>query len=142
LNAELVRGVLGWKGVFHDPNRAASEFPKVVCGGWKPGRTTDYVSAFLASLVGANVVNITNVEHVYDKDPNKHKDAKPIEKLGWKEMIDICGTEHRPGINAPFAPVACKFAMEKGLKVIVVGKDLENLRSLLEGKGFVGTTVE
>lgn len=143
LNAELVRVALGWKGVFSDPNEAATHFPHVVCSGWKPGRTTDYVSALLASLVGACVVNMTNVDYVYDKDPNKYSDAKPIKKIGWRRMIEICGDKHTPGINAPFAPVACKFAMENKIKVIVLdGKDLDNLESCLDGKRFHGTTVQ
>ena len=142
VNAGLVRVALGWN-LFSDPNEAAKHFPHVVCSGWKPGRTTDYVSALLASLVGACVVNMTNVDYVYNKDPNKHEDAKPIEEMDWRHMIEICGGEHKPGINVPFAPAACKFAMEKDIKVIVLnGKDLNNLKSCLDGKTFQGTTIQ
>jgi len=143
LNAEMVRAALGWKGVFSDPHEAAENFPHVVCSGWKPGRTTDYCSALLASLVDAVVVNMTDVDHVYDKNPREHSDAKPIEKMDWERMTGLCGRKHKPGINTPFDPEACRLAAEKKLKVVVLnGRELKNLAACLEGKRFAGTTIQ
>ena len=31
-------------------------------------------------------MNLSNISRVYDKDPNEHKDAKPFDKISWKEF--------------------------------------------------------
>jgi uridylate kinase len=42
----------------------------------------------------------------------------------------------------PFDPIASKEAEKIGLKVVVIGKSLGNLKDVLEGKGFEGTVIE
>jgi len=91
----------------------------------------------------STVANLSNIEYVYDKDPNKHKDAKKMEKLTWNEMQNIVGTEWVPGANLPFDPVATKAAADAKLKVVIInGTNLENLNNFLEGKEFKGTVIE
>jgi len=58
--------------------RKADE-PVVVAGGWKPGWSTDYDAITLCQDYGINtVINMTNVDQVYEKDPKKYPDAKPL----------------------------------------------------------------
>ncbi|HLC94522.1 MAG TPA: UMP kinase, partial [Patescibacteria group bacterium] len=53
----------------------------VIGAGWKPGWSTDYDAVVLARDYRASlVINLSNIEWVYDKDPKKFKDAKPIKK--------------------------------------------------------------
>jgi len=114
----------------------------LVCAGWKPGWSTDYDAVLLAKNLGIRtVVNITDVDYVYDKNPKKHKNAKPIKKLTWKEFRKLVGSKWDPGLSMPFDPIAAKKAEKLKLKVIIVGKDLRNLESLLNKKEFKGTVI-
>jgi uridylate kinase len=117
--------------------------PVVVAGGWKPGWSTDYVAVQLAEDYGAEtVINLSNITQVYDKDPAKHKDAKPLKKMSWPQLQKLVGNKWSPGLSMPFDPIATKKASELGLTVAIMnGKDLDNLQNYLEGREFVGTVV-
>jgi len=147
VNAELVRAMFGdlaYEKVIDDPTQKINTKKPIIIGsGWKPGCSTDKDAVLLATTLKMDtVINLTNIEYVYDKDPNKHKDAKPMETLTWKEMQDIVGTEWVPGSNLPFDPIATKYASEKKLKVIIMnGTNLENIKKFLEGKHYKGTTI-
>jgi uridylate kinase len=101
------------------------------------------VAVRLARLYGAStVINLTNTERVYDKDPAKFRNAKPFDVISWAEFRKIVGTKWSPGSNAPFDPIASRLAARSCMKVIVAkGTDLSNLRELLLGKKFRGTTI-
>jgi len=114
----------------------------LVAAGWKPGWSTDYDSVLLAkNLGGKKIINMTNVDYVYDKDPRKNKDAKPIKKISWSKFRGLVGNKWKPGLNMPFDPIASKKADKLGLKVVIVGNDLKNLENLLKNKKFKGTVV-
>jgi uridylate kinase len=125
-------------------DKNAVNYKIVICGGWKPGWSTDYCAALLANDYHLKtVINLSNIDRVYDKDPNKFKDAQPIDKMTWDELIKLIGTDWKPGMNSPFDPVASKLAKEAGLKVIIAnGHNFENLEKILDGKEFVGTVIE
>jgi len=115
----------------------------VIGAGWKPGWSTDYDAVVLARDYRASlVINLSNIEWVYDKDPKKFKDAKPIKKTTWDYFEKLVGTEWIPGTNAPFDPVAAQLAKEIGLTVIVAhGSNFRNLERILNGESFKGTIV-
>jgi len=116
--------------------------PLVVAAGWKPGSSTDYDAVLLARDYKSHVViNMSNISSVYDKDPNKFPDAKPYHKLKWNEFVKLVGVTWSPGSNLPFDPIATKLAKELGLKVFVVGKELDNIENILNGQDFVGTVI-
>ena len=107
---------------------------KVVIGvGWKPGWSSDYGAVLLAQDYNTGmVINLSNIDMVYDKDPKKFKDAKPIRTIRWKEMVGIVGKKWKPGLNMPFDPIASKLAMESNIKVIICnGHNLKNLNNIL-----------
>ena len=114
----------------------------LLAAGWKPGWSTDYDAVLLARNLGAKrVVNMTNVDYVYDKDPRKHKDAKPIKRIFWEDFKKLVGSEWKPGLNMPFDPIATKEAGKLKLNVVIIGKDLKNLENLLKNKNFEGTMI-
>jgi len=146
LNAELIKALLGKKvdrGVITDPADGPRFIRSVLIGaGSKPGWSTDYVAVQLAARYNANrVINLTNTSYVYDKDPKKHKSAKPIFEMTWRQLRKIVGNSWRPGLNMPFDPIACRFAQKSGLEAVVVGKNLTNLQKVLSNKSFKGTIV-
>lgn len=148
LNAHLVRTI--FRDIAHpkiirhyDIIRKVYE-PVVVASGWKPGWSTDYCATLLCEDYGVKtVINLSNIEQVYDKDPKQYEDAKPLEKLTWDEMRDIVGDKWTPGLNAPFDPIAAKKAQELNIKVVVMsGANLENVSNYINDKDFKGTVIE
>ncbi|MBU4374986.1 UMP kinase, partial [Patescibacteria group bacterium] len=62
----------------------------MVAAGWRPGWSTDYVAAILAERLGAKtVINLSNIQYVYDKDPKKYKTAKKIKEITWPDFRKI-----------------------------------------------------
>lgn len=147
LNAEVVRqtfGDLAHSEVITNPTKKLDTKKDIlVGGGWKPGRSTDYGSVLLAKNSGAKtIINLTNVDYVYTKDPNKFSDAKPFKKIAWQDFIKIIGNKWSPGLSSPFDPRASKIAQKLRLKVIVInGKKLERLECFLNNKPFIGTII-
>ena len=118
--------------------------PVLVGGGWKPGNSSDLAAIHSAISVGAEkVINLSNIDYAYDKDPNKFPDAVKIEKSSWADFRAILPKEWGPGLSAPFDPIAAKRADEAGLEVAIMnGKNIENLKNYLEGKEFLGTVIK
>jgi uridylate kinase len=116
----------------------------MVAAGWRPGWSTDYVATIIANRLGARtLINLSNIKYVCDKDPKKYKDARIIKEIAWNDFRKIVGNKWDPGMNLPFDPVASKLAEEIGLKVIIAeGKNLKNLKNILEGKRFKGTVIK
>ena len=115
----------------------------LVAAGWKPGFSTDYDSVLLAKTYGSDtIINLTNVDYVYDKDPNKFKDAKPFKEISWKDYLKLIDQKWTPGMSAPFDPVASKLAQKFKFKVVILnGKKLKNLKNYLENIKFKGTLI-
>ena len=148
LNAHLVRTI--FRDIAHpyiikhyEIIRKVTE-PVVVAAGWKPGWSTDYDAVLLCEDYGAStVVNLSNIDKVYNKDPRKFQDAKSYDKISWNAFRKIVGDKWIPGTNAPFDPVAAKKAQDLGIKVVVLnGANFENLENYFNGKKFVGTIIE
>jgi len=121
-----------------------AEEPVVVGAGWKPGWSTDYCAVMLCEDYGIKeVINLSNVDQVYDKDPNEFDDAKALDKISWANFRKLVGDEWEPGMNAPFDPIAAKKAHELGVKVSVLnGNNFDNLEKYFKGEPFVGTVIE
>lgn len=127
----------------HEIIRIVDE-PVAIAAGWKPGWSTDYCAVRLAWCYGARtVINLSNIARVYNKDPKKFKNTKPINKISWKKYQQMVGTEWVPGMNAPFDPIAAKEARKRRIRTVVLkGNDWENLERYFKGKKFVGTTIK
>jgi len=117
--------------------------PILVSGGWHPGSSTDYCAALIAERLGSKrIVNLSNIDYVYDADPRKHPDAKRFERMTWSEFRALVGDEWNPGMNSPFDPIASKLAEEEGMEVAILsGSDLGNVSRYLAGGRFEGTVI-
>ncbi|MBI4450450.1 UMP kinase [Candidatus Woesearchaeota archaeon] len=116
----------------------------IVAAGWKPGCSTDYDAVLIAKQLKAGMlINLTNIDYVYDKDPRNSKDAKPLPRLSWQQYRRMVGDKWSPGLNAPFDPVASRMAQQLRMRVIILnGKHLERVRLFIAGRPFVGTVIE
>ena len=150
LNTQLVKSIFGkfaCKDIISDPTKKidAKKIKEnvMLASGWKPGWSTDYDSILIAEQTGAEtVINLTNVDYVYDKDPRKYRDAKPIRKISWKDFRALVGGEWKPGLNLPFDPIAAKEAEKSKIKVAIInGNNLKNLENIFKEKEFIGTQI-
>ncbi|MFA6506368.1 MAG: UMP kinase [Treponemataceae bacterium] len=147
LNAQLLKAVMGdWctQEVVIDPTQIGPFVGRVlVAAGWKPGFSSDYDAVLLAERFSADkVINLSNIEKVYTDDPRTNPKATPIDEISWGDFRKIVGDEWTPGKNVPFDPIASRHAAKIGLKVVcAAGRDLPNLRALLSGKPFIGTSI-
>ena len=115
----------------------------IIASGWLPGWSTDYDAVLLAKNLGAKeLINMSNTDYVYDKNPSKYKNAKKIEKLSWQNFMNLISNKWKAGMNVPFDPVAAREAQKSGIKVYIIGNDLTNFENLLNGKKFKGTVIE
>lgn len=77
-----------------DSVKAREELDKgkiIVFGGGtgKPFFSTDTGASLRAIDIGADmIIKLTNVDGVYDKDPNKYEDAKMYNKISYQEVLD------------------------------------------------------
>lgn len=148
LNAELVKSIFGesaYEKVVNEPNKKIMADKKIIiASGWKPGWSTDYDAVLLAKQFGAKkIINLSNIEYVYDKDPKKNKDAKKITDISWSSFQKIVGTRWKPSANLPFDPIATKLAKRLKLKVIIAkGTDIANLKKILNNRKFRGTVIQ
>ena len=145
VNAELVKVVFGnlaYSKVLEFPKEKILESrPIIMAGGWKPGASSDNMAVNLAKTFKAPVViNLSNVEYVYDKDPNKYQGAKPLKTLSWPHYRRLIGAKWDPGANWPFDPIASKLAQKLKLEVVIING--HNLDKYLSNKNFKGTIIK
>jgi len=147
LNGELVRLAFGQsaysKVVFG--NQMIKGIPNsiIVGAGDAPGRSTDFDAVELAEAASASrIINLSNIDFVYSADPKIDPNAKKYQKISWSEYRSIIPKDWKPGLSTPFDPVASEKAEQLGLKVLIAnGKSLDNLKALLLGQPFEGTTI-
>lgn len=148
LNAKLLLKFLGLLN-FKIPNTTieAKEFkdPIVVMGGTTPGHSTDMVGAELAEITNSSKFIIaTNVDGVYNKDPNKYANAKLIKEISIDELIDSFGTNwETAGKNIVIDGPALKIIKKAKIQTYVLnGKRLDQLEKAIDNKEFLGTVIK
>lgn len=124
---------------FYIKNRATRHMEKgrVVifgCGTGSPFFSTDTAAALRAAEINAEaVLKATNVDGIYDKDPNKYEDAKKIKKI---EYIDVLNKK----LNV-MDSTATTLCMDNNIPIIVFDINKKgNLKKVIEGKN-IGTIV-
>jgi len=147
INAWFMKAVFGKYAerlIVENPTKKVKFTRKIlIASGWKPGWSTDYDAVLLAkNLKIKTIINMSNIDYVYDKDPKKNKNARKIEGICWKHFRQMIGNKWKAGLSKPFDPIAAKEAEKSKLKVFVIGKNLRNFEKLLNGKKFNGTVID
>lgn len=147
-NAQFVKYLfkdIAYKDVITNPNKkVTTSKPVIIAAGWKPGCSTDHDAVLLAKTYGVkDLLNLSNIEYVYTKDPRTNPDAEKIEAISWKDFRrTIVGDSWTPGKSAPFDPIASKKAEALGLTVSILnGKNLAEVDRALRGATFQGTII-
>ncbi|MEK7564244.1 MAG: UMP kinase [Patescibacteria group bacterium] len=147
LNAELLRVVFNKdahdKVILDLSQNFFLESPIVIGGALEPGHSSDMDAMLAAKNLGAKkIINLSNIDYAYDKDPNKFPDAKKLEKVSWAEYRTFIPEKWIAGLSTPFDPIASKMAEAEGIEVIIMnGKNIPNLAKCLNGEEFMGTVI-
>ncbi len=149
LNAELIKSFFGKDAfdqiIISEDQKYNWKKGVLVSGGWHPGRSTDFVASKLALRHKAEIIIVaTNVDFIYDKDPNLHSDAQKIDRIEWKNFEKIVPSAKRwtPGMSAPLDPEAVKVCKKNKMRIIFLdGRKFKNILRAIKGKSFSGTLV-
>jgi uridylate kinase len=110
----------------------------VICAGGtgNPYFTTDSAAALRALELECDVIlKASNVDGIYDKDPNKHKDAKKYAQLTFQEAIEknlkvldqsafsLCREQNLPIVVFDFSKKGAFLEAAKGKKIGTLVKD-------------------
>lgn len=120
----------------YEAKRALNDGKIVVFGGGtgKPGCSTDTASALRAAEIKADmIVKLTNVDGVYDKDPNKYDDAIMYDTVTFDEVL-----EKELGVMDLSSMEICK---NNNIEIIVMNIDKEDVFEKLINGDKVGTRV-
>ncbi len=150
INARLLIAALGDIAVpdpvttFDEAIRAMLRGKIPIMGGTVPGHTTDAVAAGLADASRSDLlVFFTNVDGVYTADPKLDPNAKKIETMTTRQLVELVGgMRMKPGVTAIVDPVGAKIIDRSRIRTLVLGKtELPHLQKILEGAKHNGTTI-
>ena len=110
---------------------------------YKPDNTSDGTAASIARFLKAEFINLTNVNGLYSKDPNKYKDAKFIPEISAKEFYKIASAlAYKPGQHFVLDQQAAKIILKYKVKTVIMnGRNLKNFENYLTNKKFTGTVI-
>ena len=117
----------------------------IVMGGTTPGHSTDMVGAELAEKTqSSKFIIATNVDGVYDKDPNKFPDAKKYDEITIDELIKQQGTDWKTaGKNTVIDGPALAIIHKAKIPAFVLnGKYLDELEKAITNQKFNGTIIK
>jgi len=151
LHARLLAARVGPPTPAHPPATVAAVVEQlrhgspIILGGTEPGHTTDGVAALVAVRIrAARVVNATNVDGIYDRDPWSDPKAHRIERLTWPEFRAMvhAGASGEAGQNFLFDRLGVDALARARIPLLVVpGRDLSNLEVAIAGRPCHGSRV-
>jgi len=114
----------------------------VIAGGLHPGQSTNGTAALIAEKIKASeFLNATDVDGIYDSDPNKNKKAKKFKRIELKKLRSLLVREDSiAGSYDLMDIVALKVIERSKIKTRVLKADIKNLEKAIKGIS-VGTEI-
>jgi uridylate kinase len=148
LNAKLLIYALKNKAYSHPPTtlqevrHAVDDGLIVVTGGLHPGQSTNGTAALIAEKINAEqFLNATDVDGVYDMDPNKFKNAKKFKRIELKNLRNMLVHEDSlAGGYDLMDIVALKIIERSKIKTRIIKADIKTLEKAIKGVD-VGTQI-
>jgi uridylate kinase len=115
----------------------------VVMGGLQPGQSTNAVAAVAAEVYDAQMlINATDVDGVYTRDPKTHPEAERLSEVSVKRLLEIIVEEEASaGGYKLLDPASVKIITRSRIPTIILNaEDSENIVRAVEGER-VGTRV-
>ncbi|TXT57057.1 MAG: Uridylate kinase [Candidatus Thorarchaeota archaeon] len=114
----------------------------VLMGGLTPGQSTNAVAALASEIINADMLlNATNVDGVYDKDP-REEGATKLDTILIDDLERILsGGGTRAGEYRLFDPVAIRVVKRSRIKTVIFdGKEPSNISKIVAGK-MIGSII-
>ena len=148
LNAKLLIYALKNKAYSHPPTtlqevkHAVNDGLIVVAGGLHPGQSTNGTAALIAEKIQAEqFLNATDVDGVYDMDPNKFKKAKKFKSIELKNLKNILVHEDSVAGGYDLMDiVALKIIERSKIKTRIIKSEPKIIEKAIKGAN-VGTEI-
>lgn len=149
LNAQLLTIALGEYAYSQVPKNldeisiAADSGKIVVSGGLHPGQSTNATSALIAEKVRASrFLNATDVDGIYNSDPNTNRKARLFREITVDECIEILKKgSSMAGTYDLIDLVALKVIERSRIPTVVLRSDVKNIKNAVTGKMYTGTEI-
>lgn len=132
-NAALVKAFLEDPNIFQ-PNRLGeayeclweNEKKTIVCGGLKAGWSTDMDAAVFANILDVDrVYKISNINYIYEQDPNINPNAPIVKDLSWSDYFEQFNifedSFHKANDNIPIDIGCARYCSEKNISFLITG---------------------
>ncbi|HEY9386982.1 MAG TPA: UMP kinase [Nitrososphaeraceae archaeon] len=148
LNAKLLITALGDQAYSQVPKNleevaiAVDSSKIVIAGGLHPGQSTNATSALIAETSKASsFVNATDVDGIYDSDPNTNTKARLFKEITVNECMEILRVESAmAGTYDLMDIIALKVIERSKIPTRVVRSDTNDIRDAVDGKD-IGTKI-
>lgn len=148
LNAKLLISALGDQAYSQVPKNleevaiAVASGKIVIAGGLHPGQSTNATSALIAETSKASgFVNSTDVDGIYDSDPNVNPNARLFKEITVNECMEILRAERTmAGTYDLMDIIALKVIERSKIPTRVIRSDVGNIRDAIDGKD-IGTKI-
>jgi uridylate kinase len=123
-------------------SKAAASGKVVVTGGLHPGQSTNATAALIAEKIKAGrFLNATDVDGIYDSDPNKNKTAKMFKEVTVKKCLEILGSENSSaGAYDLMDIVALKVIERSKIPTVVLRSEPATIKNAIANK-ITGTRI-
>ena len=141
LNAKLLIYALKDKAYPHPPTtlpevkNAVESGLIVVAGGLHPGQSTNGTAALIAEKVNASeFLNATDVDGIYDSDPNKNKKAKMFKRIDLKDLRNLLVHEDSMAGGYDLMDIVALKVIERSkIKTRIIKADIKIIEKALKG---------
>ena len=115
----------------------------VITGGLHPGQSTNATAALICEKIGASqFINATDVEGIYDSDPNRNRNARLIKEISVTECMNLLLEESSAaGKYELMDVVALKVIERSSIITSVIKLSIPNIRNLLLNNINTGTKI-
>ena len=141
LNAFIISEYFRCRYYAGDPRGIGRITRTVAMGGYKPGWTTDVCAAHACVSSGSKLLfNISKERGVFDKDPDRFKDAELLHRMRFDDLYKLTRSRRRPGMNYIFDPMAARICERHGVEVIVTNS-ISDISKYMDNKRIGGTVI-
>ena len=148
LNAKLLIYALKGKAYPHPPTnltevkQAVDSGLIVVTGGLHPGQSTNGTAALIAEKINAaEFLNATDVDGIYDSDPNKNKKAKQFKRIELKDLRSLLVHEDSMAGGYDLMDIVALKVIERSkIKTKIIKSDIKTIEKAIKGLS-IGTEI-
>ena len=141
LNAKLLIYALKDRAYPHPPTtlsemkNAVESGLIIVAGGLHPGQSTNGTAALIAEKVKASeFLNATDVDGIYDSDPNKNKKAKKFKRIDLKDLRNLLVHEDSMAGGYDLMDIVALKVIERSkIKTRIIKADIKIIEKALKG---------